>query len=124
MRRRHAPFLTLLFAWVIKISTPSLQTEMAAAGGLVHTAAEAVNNAAFGPLDRIGQLTMRNLDIADSRAKLEIYASQPVDQGQLLVENGTLFGELPAGGATRIEANPAADDEAALESAAMEFGAD
>jgi argininosuccinate synthase len=28
---------------------------------------------AFGPLDRIGQLTMRNLDIADSRQKLEIY---------------------------------------------------
>jgi argininosuccinate synthase len=29
----------------------------------------------FGPLDRIGQLTMRNLDIADSRDKLELYAS-------------------------------------------------
>ncbi len=43
-------FLTLLFAWVIKISTPSLQTEAAGAGGLVHSAAEAVNNAAFGPL--------------------------------------------------------------------------
>ncbi len=28
----------------------------------------------FGPLDRIGQLTMRNLDIADSRDKLAIYA--------------------------------------------------
>jgi argininosuccinate synthase len=28
---------------------------------------------AFGPLDRIGQLTMRNLDIDDSRAKLEVY---------------------------------------------------
>ncbi len=28
---------------------------------------------AFGPLDRIGQLTMRNLDIADSRAKLDVY---------------------------------------------------
>ena len=30
---------------------------------------------AFGPTDRIGQLTMRNLDIADSRAKLEQYAA-------------------------------------------------
>jgi argininosuccinate synthase len=30
---------------------------------------------AFTPQDRIGQLTMRNLDIADSRAKLFIYAS-------------------------------------------------
>ncbi len=28
---------------------------------------------AFSPQDRIGQLTMRNLDIADSRAKLETY---------------------------------------------------
>jgi argininosuccinate synthase len=28
---------------------------------------------AFGPLDRIGQLTMRNLDISDSRAKLDVY---------------------------------------------------
>jgi len=32
---------------------------------------ERVEDAAFGPADRIGQLTMRNLDIADSRAKLE-----------------------------------------------------
>ncbi|MES3012181.1 MAG: argininosuccinate synthase, partial [Pseudomonadota bacterium] len=29
---------------------------------------------AFSPLDRIGQLTMRNLDIADTREKLGIYA--------------------------------------------------
>ncbi|MBK5205341.1 MAG: argininosuccinate synthase, partial [Polaromonas sp.] len=28
----------------------------------------------FTPLDRIGQLTMRNLDIVDTRAKLAIYA--------------------------------------------------
>ena len=68
---------------------------------------ERVENAAFGPLDRIGQLTMRNLDIADSRAKLEVYAGQPVEQGQLLVENGTLFGELPAGGYDQITDNPA-----------------
>ena len=27
----------------------------------------------FSPLDRIGQLTMRNLDITDSRAKLDVY---------------------------------------------------
>ena len=30
---------------------------------------------AFGPLDRIGQLTMRNLDIADTRQKLDVYRS-------------------------------------------------
>ncbi len=34
---------------------------------------ERVEDSAFGPLDRIGQLTMRNLDIEDSREKLEIY---------------------------------------------------
>jgi len=34
---------------------------------------ERVEDAAFGPLDRIGQLTMRNLDIEDSRSKLEVY---------------------------------------------------
>jgi len=36
---------------------------------------ERVEDAAFGPTDRIGQLTMRNLDIADSRSRLEQYAS-------------------------------------------------
>ncbi|SSY80337.1 argininosuccinate synthase [Alysiella crassa] len=35
---------------------------------------EKVENAAFTPLDRIGQLTMRNLDIADTRNKLGVYA--------------------------------------------------
>ena len=35
---------------------------------------EKVENAAFTPLDRIGQLTMRNLDISDTRAKLGVYA--------------------------------------------------
>ena len=34
---------------------------------------ERVEDQAFGPLDRIGQLTMRNLDITDTRAKLEVY---------------------------------------------------
>lgn len=40
---------------------------------------ERTEDAAFGPTDRIGQLTMRNLDIADTRQKLEMYR----DQGQL-----------------------------------------
>jgi argininosuccinate synthase len=35
---------------------------------------EKVEDAAFTPADRIGQLTMRNLDIADTRDKLAIYA--------------------------------------------------
>jgi argininosuccinate synthase len=88
---------------------------------------ERTDNAVFGPDDRIGQLTMRNLDIADSRAKLEQYAAQPLDQGHVLVEHGTLFGELPSGGAERIEANPQVSEEAderALDHAAMEFGTD
>lgn len=93
---------------------------------------ERTENAAFGPSDRIGQLTMRNLDIADSRDKLEMYASHPVDQGQVLVENGILFGDLPAGGAPQIAANMAdglavsdgIDPDVALDAAAMEFGAD
>ena len=37
---------------------------------------ERTEDAAFGPADRIGQLTMRNLDIEDTRAKLEMYANQ------------------------------------------------
>ena len=37
---------------------------------------ERTEGAAFGPADRIGQLTMRNLDIADTRAKLESYLKQ------------------------------------------------
>jgi argininosuccinate synthase len=35
---------------------------------------EKVENAPFSPKDRIGQLTMRNLDIADTRDKLGIYS--------------------------------------------------
>jgi len=36
---------------------------------------EKVDDAPFSPLDRIGQLTMRNLDITDTRAKLQIYSN-------------------------------------------------
>jgi argininosuccinate synthase len=90
---------------------------------------ERVENPAFGPMDRIGQLTMRNLDIADSRAKLESYAGQPQDQGMVLVEHGTLFGELPAGGFDRIAAartggEVRADDHGFLDDAALESGTD
>jgi len=35
---------------------------------------EKVEDAPFSPADRIGQLTMRNLDIIDTRAKLGVYA--------------------------------------------------
>jgi argininosuccinate synthase len=87
---------------------------------------ERTENAAFGPTDRIGQLTMRNLDIADSRAKLELYATQPQDQGHVLVEHGNLLGQLEAGGGERIANNPGADRDGdlALDNAAMEAGTD
>jgi argininosuccinate synthase len=51
---------------------------------------ERTEDAAFGPTDRIGQLTMRNLDIADTREKLELYRSQ----GQLGQGEFTLIREI------------------------------
>ena len=68
---------------------------------------ERTEDAAFGPVDRIGQLTMRNLDIADSRAKLELYAAQ----GQLVGgHTAELVGELEPGGAAAIAAGSDPDD--------------
>ncbi len=49
---------------------------------------ERTEDAAFGPGDRIGQLTMRNLDIADTRSKLELYAAQgQLGDGQFKLVN-------------------------------------
>ncbi len=42
---------------------------------------ERTEDAAFGPTDRIGQLTMRNLDIQDTRQKLDLYRKQGQIQG-------------------------------------------
>jgi len=88
---------------------------------------ERTEGAAFGPVDRIGQLTMRNLDIADSRAKLEQYAAQ--SRGQL--SRTYLFRELEAAGlqtsgADQIAGRPELiqPDESALDSAALESGVD
>jgi argininosuccinate synthase len=82
---------------------------------------ERTEDAAFGPTDRIGQLTMRNLDIADTRAKLEMYAGQ----GQLGSGHVDLVGQLDAGGAEAIAAPlEPVDDEKLLDRAAMEFGTD
>ncbi len=45
---------------------------------------EKTEEAAFGPADRIGQLTMRNLDIADTRSRLDLYRKQgQIDSGNL-----------------------------------------
>ncbi|MBB3194947.1 argininosuccinate synthase [Roseateles terrae] len=43
---------------------------------------EKVEDAAFTPADRIGQLTMRNLDISDTRAKLQVYSNTGLLGGQ------------------------------------------
>ncbi|WP_434811984.1 argininosuccinate synthase [Microbacterium sp. bgisy189] len=91
---------------------------------------ERVGDAAFGPIDRIGQLTMRNLDIADSRARMEHYASLGLIGGA----TAELIGELQAGGAAEITEHAAPYDadredlaeavDAAGESASFDFGAD
>ncbi len=59
---------------------------------------ERVGDAAFGPTDRIGQLTMRNLDIADSRVRLEHYAAAGIIGGT----TGELVGHLTQGEAGEI----------------------
>ncbi|MCC2032851.1 argininosuccinate synthase [Microbacterium allomyrinae] len=65
---------------------------------------ERVGDAAFGPTDRIGQLTMRNLDIADSRARLEYYAAAGIIGGT----TGELVGHLEQGEAAEITENATA----------------
>ena len=69
----------------------------------------------FGPLDRIGQLTMRNLDIQDSRDKLEIYSQA----GLLDVAQPSITGHLGSGDHPELptEENPGFD-------VAMEQGVD
>ncbi|NBO08531.1 MAG: argininosuccinate synthase [Actinobacteria bacterium] len=82
---------------------------------------ERTEDAAFGPVDRIGQLTMRNLDIADTRAKLEMYTAQ----GQLGDGQFRLVGKLEHGGAHAIaSANLPKHKGESLDRAAMETGAD
>ena len=51
---------------------------------------EKVENAPFTPLDRIGQLTMRNLDITDTRGKLAVYSQS----GLLQLGEGSMLPQL------------------------------
>ncbi|MGR6742871.1 argininosuccinate synthase [Microbacterium sp. F1-18] len=88
---------------------------------------ERVGDSAFGPTDRIGQLTMRNLDIADSRSRLEHYAGIGLIGGP----TAELVGDLERGGAAEITGNVEQTDQdladrvdAAGESASFDFGAD
>ena len=91
---------------------------------------ERVGDAAFGPTDRIGQLTMRNLDIADSRTRLEQYAGMGLIGGP----TGALVGALQRGEAgeitesaqphTSAEAQLAEATDAVNESSAFDLGTD
>ena len=83
---------------------------------------ERVGDSAFGPLDRIGQLTMRNLDIADSRTRLEQYAQLGLVGGEV----SALVGSLEPGHADAISAGAETDSaiEAAQERSGMESGSD
>ncbi len=91
---------------------------------------ERVGDAAFGPTDRIGQLTMRNLDIADSRSRLEHYAAAGIIGGAA----GDLVGRVTAGEADEITERAESQDaaaeaieeaiEAASESAMYDAGTD
>jgi argininosuccinate synthase len=99
---------------------------------------ERTEDAAFGPVDRIGQLTMRNLDIADSRAKLEQYAglgmvgnAHPVQLlGAAQAAATGLIGAMAEGGAEAIAARGEAsalsvgEEDELLDLAAMESGND
>jgi len=93
---------------------------------------ERTEDSAFGPGDRIGQLTMRNLDIADSRARLEQYASlgmvgdarAGLGGADTAVSFG-LIGAMPEGGAEAIASRgEVSDEEENLDRAAMELGTD
>ena len=84
---------------------------------------ERVEDAAFGPTDRIGQLTMRNLDIADSRTRLEQYAHIGLVGGPV----STLIGVLDTGKAKAITAGELGTPhgvEAAQQRSGMESGTD
>lgn len=109
---------------------------------------ERVEEAAFGPVDRIGQLTMRNLDIADSRAKLEQYSAlgmvgtaqaaltgtqyttgavgalEPAKVGEVQLGPTGLIGAMTEGGADAIATVDPVPDDALLDRAALEAGND
>ncbi|MET7778128.1 argininosuccinate synthase [Streptomyces sp. NPDC005388] len=93
---------------------------------------ERTEDSAFGPVDRIGQLTMRNLDIADSRARLEQYAAlglvgsdHPTPIGAAQAASTGLIGAMDEGGAEVIASRgEATDEETMLDRAAMESGTD
>jgi argininosuccinate synthase len=84
---------------------------------------ERVEDAAFGPTDRIGQLTMRNLDIADSRARLEKYAEIGLVGSGVAKLVGTIDGGMAKAIATGSKGAPEGV-EAAQQRSGMESGTD
>ena len=81
--------------------------------------------------DRIGQLTMRNLDIADSRAKLEQYAGLGMVGsphatliGAAQAASTGLIGAMPEGGAEAIASRGKVPRDELLDRAAIESGTD
>jgi len=92
---------------------------------------ERTGDSAFGPADRIGQLTMRNLDIADSRARLEQYVGlgilgspHPALTGTAQAAPAALIGSMPEGGAEAIASTGSVPADELLDYAAMESGTD
>ncbi len=79
---------------------------------------ERVGDAAFGPVDRIGQLTMRNLDIADSRTRLEQYAQLGLVGGEV----ASLVGVLEPGQAKGITSGESTEED--IEAAQLRSGMD
>jgi len=81
--------------WVAKAVTGTVTMELRRGNdySLLNTerlSMEKVEDAPFSPLDRIGQLTMRNLDITDTRAKMQVYSTA----GMLELGKGDDFLEL------------------------------
>ena len=79
---------------------------------------ERVEDAAFGPVDRIGQLTMRNLDIADTRTRLEQYSQMGLVGGAV----AQLVGELEQGLASRYLTDRMEPADQAIEEAVIIAG--
>ncbi len=93
---------------------------------------ERTSDSAFGPVDRIGQLTMRNLDIADSRARLEQYARLGMVGGSVqaaigaaqAASTGLIDASVQGGAETIASRGQVSDHDELLDRAAMESGTD
>jgi argininosuccinate synthase len=93
---------------------------------------ERTSDSAFGPVDRIGQLTMRNLDIADSRARLEQYARIGMVGGSVqaaigaaqAASTGLIDASVQGGAETIASRGQVSEHDELLDRAAMESGTD